>query len=539
MSENTKSNNNQVSNTNSGQDTSVKVNRREFLFGLSASAGTLLLDKKIHFFIPPQQQTETVKALVIGTGFGGAIAALRLARAGVKTVVLERGIRWPITKAGDTFATTMKPDGRSAWLNPMTVTPAPPAQIPVFTGVLEGSDEDGIRVLAGAGVGGGSLVYNGIMIEPPQALFNNIFPQIDYQELTKMHFPTVRRMLNISKIPDDILADSRYTHARVELQQSMKAGFTSLIADSGIDWKIVRKEIKGKRVPSVIIGEGIYGNNSGAKNSVDRNYLAAAEASGMVDVRTLHVVTDISEAGQGYMVNVNIIDTSGKILNQKTFICQYLFLAAGSLNTSKLLVKAREKKTLPSLNDQVGLHWGNNGDGLFVRPTGQNTGAIQAGGIGSVTLDNSNSITPVGIVQVQKPFPDECQCVFNLGTGIPNPKGFFVYNPSTDSVKLTLPQEVNSVVQSAVSTTINAINQKNGLPTGPQMIDGRFTIHPLGGAVLGKACDMVGRLIGYKGLYVVDSSLIPGSVGAATPALTIAALAERAMSRIIAEDKIK
>lgn len=64
------------------------------------------------------------------------------------------------------------------------------------------------------------------------------------------------------------------------------------------------------------------------------------------------------------------------------------------------------------------------------------------------------------------------------------------------------------------------------------------TAHPVGGAVLGKACDLYGRVKGYKGLYVVDGAMIPGSTGATNPSLTIAALTERCVERIIAEDKI-
>ena len=61
------------------------------------------------------------------------------------------------------------------------------------------------------------------------------------------------------------------------------------------------------------------------------------------------------------------------------------------------------------------------------------------------------------------------------------------------------------------------------------------TAHPLGGAVLGKACDEYGRVFGYQGLYVVDGSLIPGSTACTNPSLTIAALAERCMDKIITE----
>src|SRR5215472_10212435 len=71
------------------------------------------------------QRSEPIPALVIGSGFGGAIAALRLAQAVIQTLVLERGIRWPITPAQDTFATFEKPDGRAAWLSTKSVGIAP------------------------------------------------------------------------------------------------------------------------------------------------------------------------------------------------------------------------------------------------------------------------------------------------------------------------------------------------------------------------------------------------------------------------------
>jgi cholesterol oxidase len=82
--------------------------------------------------------TEFVPALLIGSGYGGAVAALRLAQDGVHTVVLERGKRWPITPAQDMFAPFEIPDGRAAWLSPVTVAlDDPPIAFDVFTGILE------------------------------------------------------------------------------------------------------------------------------------------------------------------------------------------------------------------------------------------------------------------------------------------------------------------------------------------------------------------------------------------------------------------
>ncbi len=60
-----------------------------------------------------------------------------------------------------------------------------------------------------------------------------------------------------------------------------------------------------------------------------------------------------------------------------------------------------------------------------------------------------------------------------------------------------------------------------------------FTVHPLGGMVLGQACDLSGEVLGYPNFYIVDGSLIPGSTGCANPSLTIAALAERIMDLFV------
>nr|WP_256871900.1 hypothetical protein [Nostoc sp. TCL26-01] len=116
---------------------------------------------------------EYVEAIVIGSGFGGAVASLRLGQAGIETVVLERGRRWQITDAGNTFSTTDNPDSRAAWLSSTTVLPPPVPEIPidVFTGVLDIKRGNGINVYRGAGVGGGSLVYGAITYQPTEELF--------------------------------------------------------------------------------------------------------------------------------------------------------------------------------------------------------------------------------------------------------------------------------------------------------------------------------------------------------------------------------
>jgi cholesterol oxidase len=487
------------------------------------------------------QRSEPVEALVIGSGFGGAIAALRLAEQGIKVVVLERGRRWQIRPDGNTFATFENPDGRAAWLSNVTTgIDNPPRPIDRYTGILELIQANGMDVRNGAGVGGGSLAYNAIMLQPRKELFERVFPDfVDYDEMNSVYYPRVRRMLNLQTIPTDVLNSPYYASTRANVEQARNAGFETRPVEYGIDFNIVREEILGTKRPSAIDGQSWYGLNSGAKNSVDRNYLRLAEGTGRVEVLPLHQVIDMYEAGPGaYAVLVNQIDTNGTVLRPKVFVTQNLFMGAGSVGSSMLLTKAKAKGTMPRLNEWIGKDWGGNGDFVAFRgglPPTNNAG--QGGPCGHIVMeDTKNAFLPTAMVELVVPkanaFPGASLYV---GLSVAPPIGFFTYQPSTDSVTLTWPgndprlqpflQGADSMVQK-----MNAANPG----TFTAFYAPNFTAHPVGGAVMGKATNQMGRVRDHRGLYVIDGALIPGgSVGGVNPAFTIAANAERCMDRII------
>ncbi|MBD2533066.1 GMC family oxidoreductase [Nostoc flagelliforme FACHB-838] len=498
--------------------------------GLAVSAGSPI------YRTSATSNYEDTEALIIGSGFGGSIASLRLAQAGIQTLVLERGRRWNIRSDGNTFADFRNPDGRSAWLSPTNLFGQ---SVDVYTGVLETLNEDGVTVLAGAGVGGGSLVYNAIIYQPIRELFYRVFPRsISYKEMDEIYYPRVLSMLRAAPIPDDVLKTDYYEKTRFLLENGKKAGLPTRLLDLAVDWDIVRQEIRGEKISSAIQGDHWFGINSGAKNSLDRNYLLQAEQTGLVKVKPLHIVTEISELPRhGYRVKCNEIDERGEVIQSKSFTCRYLFLAAGSMGTSKLLLKAKEKGTLPKLKPSVGQNWNNNGD-MVAQRSNLPKPVINTGGPSGCVVENiNNTQNPISLMNLEdwSGGPGTQRC---LTLAMTKPKGFFTYDPSTDGCKLHWPEQENRDNLLAAKVTYTTLDGSITTPTTTPKTDVSASIcaHPLGGAVMGKVCDQYGRVFNYQGLYVVDGALIPGPTACTNPSFTIAAIAERCMEKIIAED---
>ena len=492
-----------------------------------------------------------IPAIVIGSGFGGAVAALRLGEAGVDTIVLERGRRWTITDpTGDnTFSTFRDMDRRAEWLSPISKTPLYEGKpIGKYAGVLEVVVDEKLTLLAGAGVGGGSLAYGGILIEPPGKLFREAFPGgIDYDEMDRVYYPRVRSVIKTAPIPDDVLDSEYYAGLRVLCDHARKAGFTDRASSTdprdglvrfpmAVDWDIVRDEIAGRKVASVIAAEFWLGNNSGGKQTLDRDYLSRAEATGHVKIRPLHHVTAIAEApGGGYTVSCDNITEQGDLAERLTLRCDHLFLAAGCLGTTQLLMRARARGGLPRVNEHLGEGFGNDGDVFLVRGELSETTNPHLGGPGAIAICNyENPFRPT--LMMRAPFP-------RFATDFPqkNAIGSFVFTHnfnrgrfSYDAAADTLRLDFEPDPPDAVDHLVDRLNRVAG---GKLVSSGsRITGHQLGGACMGAVCDLEGRVAGHPQLYVVDGALLPGTSTCTNPALTIAAIAERSLERIIATD---
>src|SRR5262249_41108101 len=147
------------------------------------------------------------------------------------------------------------------------------------------------------------------------------------------------------------------------------------------DWDVMRKEIRGEIFRCGIDGELVYGNNSGWKHSVDRNYLRDAEASGLLRIVLQHKVSEIAVEKDGrYRLVLDAIDEEARTVRRSELRCRRLFVCAGTHGTSQLMVRARDLGTLPDLSPEVGEGFGNNGNVMFLRENvGADTGPNQGG----------------------------------------------------------------------------------------------------------------------------------------------------------------
>ena len=239
----------------------------------------------------------------------------------------------------------INPDERLLWFGDVYDVPGFPV-FPLprrFAGILEVIDGRGTTVLAGAGYGGGSLVYGSTLAAPVESAFNEFLPKaLAYAEFETDYFPRVRKVLGAAPLPNDILATPPYLGVRTSLDDAQRSGLPMTILDAGMDYDAVRRELTGQAPPSVIIGQySLTGTNSGAKNSVDRNYLAFAQQTGLLDARTLTSVDSIQRLGQrGYRLSLRQIDELGSTVSTYSMTCRYLFLGAGSMGTTKLLLNS-------------------------------------------------------------------------------------------------------------------------------------------------------------------------------------------------------
>ncbi|MGW1786917.1 GMC oxidoreductase [Streptomyces sp. NPDC002143] len=480
------------------------------------------------------------RAVVVGTGFGGGVSALRLARAGVSTLVLERGLRWRTGPNATTFCRFENMDNRSAWLTDHAVVGGGTQTWEPYTGVLEPVVGNGMTAMVGAAVGGGSIMYHGMTLQPTKANFARSMPVAAglYDDLNLWAYPTVARMLGISTVPYDILASDPYKSSRLFQEIAPTAGLTPFKVPLPIDWSYARGELTGRYEPTYTTSDIAFGVNNGGKHSIDVTYLAQAESTGLVEVAPLHVVRDIAmDARKHWVLSVDRIDTDGTVQEQIRITADAVFLNAGSPGTTRLLVKSRAKNLIPDLPDAIGTQWGNNGDRIWawINPSGD--AGTQQGGPACIGGTDPTSSIPLTVIHAGSPIQRAGVTALTVvGFGIVDGAGTWAYDADTDDAVLTWPAAAEAELQALIATRMRAIATVGGGMMIDTNASAPSTWHALGGVPMGDAVDLTGRVLGHKGLYVLDGARIPGSTGACNPSMTIAALAEHSMQTIVRQD---
>ncbi len=536
------------------------LNRRKFLGGAAAAVAGASLPNAANASIPVTTSQERV--VVIGSGFGGGVSALRLAQAGIKVLVLERGRWWKTGPNAETFPHATTLDKRDLFYTAWPEVNGKRIGWNPYAGLLEPFVGQGIIAVTPAGVGGGSLMYQGMTLQPSEALFKACFPSIDYAEMASVFYPRVAQMLQLQTAPDALVNSPNYQAARLFATKVQAAGYDLQKIPMPIDWNYALAELRGEMKPSYTNGDCALGVNNGGKHSVDVTYIEQAIATGNVTVSALHNVTSIARARNGsWTIYADCTDEAGTVLERKVITAKSLILSAGTINTSKLLVRAKARGDITGLPAGVGQGYGTNADQIYVWANdNEDFGTVQGGPVvyGSKEWNNPNQPANT-VIQASLPPPSKSSSTSSMpsallpatgsvstttsgttstmlvGYGMSDSRGKFVYNWLTDKVELKWPSGGDAAVNKRIKERLTTIAGPGAKLTNTNDLV-NTTWHSLGGACIGVVCDLEGRVKGQRGLYVLDGALMPGATCACNPSMTIAAIVERALDRIVQND---
>jgi cholesterol oxidase len=286
-------------------------------------------------------KTEHYDAIVVGSGFGGSINALRLAEGGKSVLVLERGKRY----RPDEFPRDVRDVNRLFWRYPKHAASRGLYDVRFFSG---------IAAVVASGVGGGSLVYANIHVRPSPVVFEDSrWPRSINRQSLEPYYDKVAAMLEIAPIPPEIKLVKRDLYRAA----AERMGREVFDPDMAVRWNGAAGD---GREPCRHVAECEFGCRYGAKNSLDFNYLARAEGLG-ANVRPGSLVTLIEPEGRAYRVRFRDVASGAEM----SATGERVVLAAGTLGTNEILLRCRDiYRTLPRLSPRLGFGYSGNGDFL-------------------------------------------------------------------------------------------------------------------------------------------------------------------------------
>jgi cholesterol oxidase len=537
-------------------------------------------------FTPPARPAEPPPGfdadfVVVGSGFGGSVSAMRLTEKGYSVIVLEAGRRF----SRQDFPRSNWRFWDFLWL-------------PRFLcrGIQRLTLLSDVLVLSGAGVGGGSLVYANTLLVPPRAFFQDPrWSRVkDWEAALAPWYETARRMLGVTETPRISVGDE----ALRDCAREMGVEDTFHRAKVGIFFGEPGQEVADPyfggegppRTGCTFCGGCMVGCRHGAKNTLDRNYLFFAEKWGATVVPDTQVV-DVRESGGGGGWDLRTRRTDRPWMpGGRTFRAKQVVLAAGVLGTLRLLLDCRRRGVLPRLSPRLGDFVRTNSEAIVgvtnrgAEPDHSQGIAIASGfypdpethieavrypagsdvmsGLATLMVDGGGHVPrqirfvfamlrhPVDFVRTLNPlgwakktlillvmqtrsnwlhmklkrrwwWPFGRSLVTRPEDGGSKPP---TYIPVAHQVARTIAKRFNAIPCGAINEVI---------------LDVPTTAHILGGCAIGASpeegvVDAGNRVYGYEGLYVVDGSMIPANLGV-NPSLTITALAEHAMAQVPAK----
>ncbi|MEV6342671.1 GMC family oxidoreductase [Actinoplanes sp. NPDC051851] len=500
--------------------------------------------------------------LVIGSGFGGSVSALRLTEKGYRVGVLEAGRRF----ADHEFAKT-------SWrLRDYLYAPALGCY-----GILRLTLLKNVMIMSGAGVGGGSLGYANTLYEPPDAFYAD--PQwssiTDWKAELAPYYDQAKRMLGVTVNPVETDSDRALKAVAVDLG----VGHTYRRTPVGVLFSTGGQKA-GAETPDpffggvgparrtcTLCGSCMTGCRGNAKNTLVKNYLYLAEQAGAV----VHALTTVREVrplpGGGYRVETR--RTGGRA--RRTFTTGQVVFAAGALGTQRLLHRLRDRGVLPGISPRLGELSRTNSESILGARTRRRDRDYSHG----VAITSSIHPDPVTHVEPVRYGPGS-NLLALLSTVLVDDAGYrprwwaglrqlakagrdlrLYLSPrdwSRQTVVLLAMQPLdNSItvfrrrgrltsrpgvgepnpdwVPAAHDVARRTAEKVDGVPLGAytELVGKPVTGHFIGGCAVGAVVDPYLRLYGHPGLHVIDGSVVAANLGV-NPSLTIAALAERAVA---------
>jgi cholesterol oxidase len=503
--------------------------------------------------------------IVVGSGFGGSVTALRLTEKGYRVGVLEAGRRWN----AEDFPKTNWNVRKSIWAPRLGLTG--PQRISALGKCL---------VFSGAGVGGGSLIYGNTLYEPlPEFYRDRAWSHItDWQDELAPYYDQAKRMLGVVENPrmgpkDELLLEVARDRGVADTFHKTQVG---VFFNEGSEGEEVADPYFGgagpRRAGCIHCSDCFTGCKHNAKNTTTTNYLYLAEQAG-AEVHPLTTVTSVRKDDKGGYV-VETERSNGKLRKgRRTFTAEQVVFAAAALGTQKLLHRLRDDGILPELSPRLGELTRSNSEAIIGVQSRSRDDFAQ--GVAITSSIHPEAQTHVEVCTYGKgqnslfvqtvPMVDGGAFRFlRFLLSILLHPGVFLRSldlrrASERSVILLVMQSLDNSLTSYLKGGLLKTRQGSGEPnpdwiplaheiarqyadkaeadTGniaTDIFNIPATAHYIGGCTIGDSrdtgvIDPYQRVYGYPGLHIADGSAITANLGV-NPSLTITAQAERAMA---------